>query len=93
MDEILAQVEALKNGEWEDWELEGARSTLRGSFRAIEDSASAMEDFIMGQTATGGEETLPGLPAAIEAVTPERIREAAACMKADTIYFLKGKEE
>lgn len=92
VDEILAQVEALKNGEWEDWELEGARSTLRGSFRAVEDSASAMEDFIMGQIATGGEETLPGLLAAIEAVTPERIREAAAHMKADTIYFLKGKE-
>lgn len=92
VDEILAQVEALKNGEWEDWELEGARSTLRGSFRAIEDSAGAMEDFIMGQLATGGEETLPGLLAAIEEVTPERIREAAAHLKVDTIYFLKGKE-
>lgn len=92
VDEILAQVDALKNGEWEDWEFEGARSTLRGSFRAIEDSAGAMEDFIMGQIATGGEETLPGLLAAIKTVTPDRIRDAAACMKLDTIYFLKGKE-
>ncbi len=92
VDEILAQVEALKHGDWKEWELEGARSTLRGSFRAIEDSASAMEDFVMGQIATSGEETLSGLLAAIEAVTPERIREAAACMRLDTIYFLKGKE-
>ena len=92
VDEILAQVEALKNGEWEDWEFEGARSTLRGSFHAIEDSAGGMEDFIMGQLATGGEETLPGLLAAIEEVTPERIREAAAHLKVDTIYFLRGKE-
>ena len=92
VDEILAQVEALKNGQWEDWEFEGALSTLRGSFHAIEDSAGAMEDFIMGQLATGGEETLQGLLAAIEEVTPERIREAAAHLKVDTIYFLKGKE-
>lgn len=92
VDEILAQVEALKQGDWEDWELEGARSTMRGSFRAIEDSASAMEDFMMGQFATNGEETLLGLLSAIETVTPERICAAAARMRLDTIYFLKGKE-
>lgn len=92
VDEIFAQLESLKNGEWEDWELESARSALRGSFRSMEDSAGAMEDFAMGQIATDGEETLPGLLAAIEEVTPERIRAAAASVKPDTIYFLKGKE-
>lgn len=92
VDEIFAQLEALKNGEWEDWELDAARSALRNSFRCIEDSASAMEDFSLGQIASNGEETLPGLMAAIEEVTPQRIREAAACVKPDTIYFLKGKE-
>ncbi len=92
VDEILAQLDALKNGDWEDWELEGARSALRNSFRSIEDSAGAMEDFTIGQIATGGEETLPGLLSAIEEVTPERIREAACAVKPDTIYFLKGKE-
>ncbi len=92
VDEILAQLEAIKNGEWDNWELESARSALRGSFRAIEDSAGAIEDFMMGQIATNGEETVQGLLAAIEEVTPERIREAAACVKPDTIYFLRGKE-
>lgn len=92
VDEIHAQLEALKNGEWEDWELESARSALRNSFRTTEDSAGAIEDFTMGQIATNGEETLPGLLAAIEEVTPERIREAAACVKSDTIYFLRGRE-
>ena len=92
VDEIFAQMEALKKGEWEPWELEGARSTMRSSFRAIEDSAGAMEDFSLGQIATNGEETIPALLAAIEDVTPERIRAAAACVKADTVYFLKGKE-
>ena len=92
VDEILAQIETLKNGDWEEWELEGARSALRNSFRCIEDSAGAMEDFLLGQIATDGEETISGLLSAIEEVTPERIREAASRVKPDTIYFLKGKE-
>ena len=47
----------------------------------------------MGQAAAGTDETLPGLTAAIRAVTPERIREAAQAVKPDTIYFLKAKED
>lgn len=65
---------------------------MRNAFRSIQDSAGAMEDFFMGQIATNGEETLSGLLAAVEAVTPEQIREAAESVKPDTIYFLKGKE-
>lgn len=91
VDEIMAQLEALKNGTWEDWELQGARSSLRNSLRSLEDSAGALEDFAVGQAATDSEETIPGLMAALEAVTPERIREAAAHVRPDTIYFLKGR--
>ena len=33
-----------------------------------------------------------GLIAALAEVTPERVRAAAAALRIDTIYFLKGKE-
>lgn len=92
LDEIMIQLEALRRGEWEDWELEGARSSLRNALRSMEDSASALEDFTMGQMATGSDETIPGLLSAVEAVTPERVRQAAEQVRPDTIYFLKGKE-
>ena len=92
VDEILNQLEELKNGNWEAWEMEDARSALRNSLRTMEDSAGAMEDFTMGQLATNGEETVQGLLSAMEAVTPERIREAANTVKPDTIFFLKGNE-
>lgn len=92
LDEIMAQLEALRRGEWEDWELEGARSGLRNALRSMEDSAAALEDFTMGQMATGSDETIPGLMAAIEAVTPDRVRQAAEQVRPDTIYFLKEKE-
>lgn len=92
VDEILAQLTAIANGEWTESELAIARSALRNSLRAMEDSAGALEDFTMGQTATGSDETLYGIMSALETVTPERIRDAAASVKLDTIYFLKGKE-
>ena len=92
VDEIMAQLEALKNGDWEDWELQGARVSLLNALRSMEDSAGALEDFVMGQMAVGGEETLPGLMAALEAVTEDRVRAAAARVRPDTIYFLKGRE-
>lgn len=92
VEEIFRQLEALKNGEWEDWELTGARESLLSSLRTMEDSPSSLEDFVMGQAAAGSDETIPGLIAALQAVTGERIREAAGAVKPDTIYFLKGKE-
>ena len=90
--EISAQLEALKAGAWEDWELQGARSSLLNSLRAIEDSAGALEDFIMGQTISGAGDTIEGLMKDISSVTGEQIQAAAQALELDTIYFLKGKE-
>lgn len=92
VDEIFAQLTAIQSGDWEEWEMENARSALRNSLRTMEDSAGSMEDFTMGQLATNGEETIEWLLAAIESVTPQRIREAARAVKPDTIYFLADKE-
>ena len=93
VEEIFHQLDQLVRGQWEDWELEGARQSLLNSLRAMDDSAGAMEDFVMGQAAAGTGETVPGLIADIQAVTPERIREAAGAVRPDTIYFLRGREE
>ena len=92
VEEIFAQLDALKQGCWEDWELEGALQSLLSSLRATEDSAGAMEDYMLSQAASGSDETLEGLSAALRAVTPQRIRDAAQAVKPDTLYFLKGKE-
>ena len=92
VDEIFAQLDAIRRGEWEAWELDGARSALLNTLRTMEDSAGALEDFHLQQAVSGGEETLGSLAEDIRAVTPERVRAAAERVKADTIYFLKGKE-
>ena len=92
VEEIFAQLDALRQGSWEDWELESARQSLLSGIRSMEDSAGSLEDYMLGVAAVGGDETLEGLSAALRAVTPQRVREAAAAVKPDTIYFLKGKE-
>lgn len=90
--EIMEQLAALQRGQWEPWELESAMSNLRSALRSQEDSAGAMEDFTMGQMATGSDETIAGIARALETVTEERIRAAAQCVRPDTIYFLHRKE-
>lgn len=93
VEKITRQLEALQNGQWESWELDGARQSLLSSLRTASDSPGTMEDFVMAQAVSGLDETVPGLIRAIGDVTPERIREAARAVKLDTIYFLKGKED
>ena len=91
-DEILAQLDAVQSGRLEDWELEGARSTLLNAYTTIGDSQSKLENFYLGQAATGQEETPESLAAAMEQVTPQRVFDAMKTVTLDTVYFLKGKE-
>ncbi|MBQ9459914.1 MAG: insulinase family protein [Oscillospiraceae bacterium] len=90
-DEILAQLESVKLGDFEPWELDGARSVLLSAVRTREDSASRMEENTLGQAATGLWESEEELVEGISAVTPERVAEAARSMTLDTVYFLTGE--
>lgn len=90
--EIMRQLSAVQNGEWEDWELDGARSTMLSSLQSLRDSQGALENFYLGQAATGQTDTPEELAEEIKNVTPERICAAAQTVGLDTVYFLKGKE-
>lgn len=92
LEEILVQLEATRAGEIEEWEEIGARSTMRHAFRAMRDSQGQMEDFYLGQAASGTSDSIESLSDEIEAVTRERMLEAAQTIALDTVYFLKGKE-
>lgn len=91
-DEILAQLEAVRRGEIEPWELEGARRTLMTAYMTALDSQSRQEDFWLSQSAAGLEECPEALAERIEGVTLEQVVAAAQKLELDTIYFLKGKE-
>lgn len=90
--EIDAQLKAVQDGAFEPWEVEGARSCILSSLRSREDSAGRMEEFTLGQAATGQWEDTAEQIAQLQAVTPARIAEAARSIRLDTVYFLTGKE-
>jgi len=92
-DEILAQLEAVRTGRLEDWELEGARSTLLNAYASMGDSQGKLENFYLGQAATGQTETPEELARQVREVTPDRIFQAMETVRLDTVYFLKGKED
>ena len=91
--EIGRQLQAVQQGDWEDWEQEGALQAIRASLLSLSDSQGALVNFYLGQIAAGVEETPEELAAALEQVTKERIVAAAQTVKPDTVYFLRGKEE
>lgn len=92
-DEILAQLRAVQDGEFEPWEIDGARECLISSLRSREDSAGRMEENAIGQAATYQWESAGELIDALRAVTPERISTAAKTVTLDTVYFLTVEEE
>jgi len=92
-DEILAQLESVKLGDFEPWELDGARSVLISAVRSREDSGARMEENTLGQAATGIWETEEELIEGLLGVTPERVAAAAKSMTLDTVYFLTGEGE
>ena len=92
-DEILAQLRAVQDGDFEPWELGGARECLISSLQSREDSAGRMEENAIGQAATYQWESAEELIDALRAVTPERIAAAAKTVTLDTVYFLTGEGE
>lgn len=92
LDEILAQLKLTQQGGIEDWEEEGARSTMRHALRAMGDSLGQMEEFYLGQAAAGTLETIDQLEQRLKDVTRTRMLDAAAGLALDTVYFLKNKE-
>lgn len=92
-EEIERQLHAVQQGDWEDWEQEGALQAIRTSLLSLTDSQGALENFYLGQIASGATETPEELVSSLQQVTKERIVAAARTVTPDTVYFLRGKEE
>ena len=91
-DEIMTQLDNIRTGKIEDWELEGARRTVVSSHLAALDDQARQEEFWLGQAVAGLDDTPEELAARFENVTREQVMAAARRLELDTIYFLKGKE-
>ena len=88
----MAQLEAVRRGELEDWSWTAPAARCSTPTPPWATPRGKLENFYLGQAATGQEDTPELLAEQVRQVTPERIFEAMETVSLDTVYFLKGKE-
>lgn len=89
--EIFSQLEAIKEGKVEDWELDCARKSVMTSLLTAMDHQSQLEDFYIGQTVGGPQDSPEELVRAAENVKADEVSAIAGQALTDMVYFLKGK--
>lgn len=92
-EEILAQLQAVKEGDFTQEDLEGARRMLVNNVRSLVDEQGSLEEFWTGQTVARTERSPEDYIRELEACTLEQVVAASQKVELDTVYFLKGLEE
>lgn len=90
---IKEQMEAMKQGEFTEAELEQTKAMLKNQLLETSDVASGYVELTYHQAVSGYSRSLEEWLAEIDKVTKEEVVAAASKIELDTIYFLKGKEE
>ena len=90
-DEILVQLEKMKQGEISQEELEAAKKYLASGLIAMYDNMRVLEDYYLSQAIMGQHQTPEELIKNLSAVTIDRIQAVMKNLQVDTVYFLKGE--
>ena len=88
--EILAQLDAVRGGDFTEDELEAARKSVASDLRAATDSPGALENFYLAQTLKGLDYGPLELAELCENVSRQDVIAVAAGIELDTVYFLHG---
>ncbi len=91
--EILRQLQDCVDGKISTEELENAKRLLNSQLRADLDNPGRLDEFYLGQAILDQRYTIPELMAAVERVDEAAVRQAAATVQLDTVYFLRGVGE
>ena len=91
-DEILAQLDKMRAGDFTGEELHAGKQALTSAYRALLDSQGQVEDFWFSQAVAGVDESPEELSKRVEAVTGEQVAAVAQKIRLDTVYYLTGKE-
>ena len=90
--EILAQLEAVKSGDFTEEELTGARQAVVNSYQSALDSRAQLENYWLGAAVTDLWESPEELIKRVKKVTARDVVAVAQAMELDTLYRLMGKE-
>ena len=89
-EEILRQLDACRNGEVSEQELQAAKEAILSSLRATHDSPNAIEGFYATAALSGLRFGHGEYMDAVEAVTVADVVACAKLLQLHTTYFLKG---
>lgn len=92
-DEILAQLEAVKAGDFTPEDLTSAKQAVINSYQSALDSRSQLEQYWLGAAVTGVAEPPEELIRRLEQVTARDVSALARGLELDTVYRLMGKED
>ena len=87
---IDAQLQACREGNISEEELNAAKEALLNSLRGIHDAPSAIESYYATSALSGMGMTPDEYKEAVKKVTVSQVSAAAATLKQHTVYFLKG---
>lgn len=91
--EILTQLEEIKNGNITDAELDAAKAGVASALRAGMDGHGELESFFLSQTLLGLDNDPEELAELAESVTADEIVAIAKGIECDMVYFLTGGGE
>ena len=91
--EILNQLEACRQGNITEDELNAAKQALRAGLLSTPDAPASIENYYASAALSGLTLTPEAYMAAVEQVTAEQVAEAAKKLELHTVYFLKGVTE
>lgn len=91
-DEILRQLDLMRQGKFDDDEIAAARLIMQNSLKAAGDSLGVIEEWYLTQIMDGASYSPADESQLLDEVTREDIIAAAQKVTLDTVYFLTGKE-
>ena len=89
-EEILRQLDEVKQGNFDESEVEAAKMSLCNSYRTLSDSLGGLENWYLSQTFASHSQQPEEAAAQINAVTRQEIIDAANRVTLDTVYCLVG---
>ena len=92
-EEILRQLAEIKQGNFDEGEVEAAKMSLCNSYRTLSDSLGGLEGWYLSQTFASHIQQPDEAAAQINTVTRQEVIDAANRVTLDTVYCLVGNGE
>lgn len=92
-DEILHQLDLIKQGEFTSQELEFAKLSLSNSFNTVNDSVTSIEVWYLGQIFNNTNKSPQETSKKIFEITTDQVISVAKNISLDTVYLLTSEEK